>query len=71
MTNQIVQQLQLAALEIDFGKQISIDETNYKLMFEAGFNSGMQALSEGSTDIPVSYFYESFVEQFGLPKENK
>ena len=45
------------------------DEAIYKMLFEAGFKSGMQALRDGSTDVPISYFYESFVEQFGLPKE--
>jgi len=46
------------------------DEAIYKMLFEAGFKSGMQALRDGSTDdLPISYFYESFVEQFGLPKE--
>ena len=46
-----------------------IYEAIYKMLFEAGFKSGMQALRDGSTDLPISYFYESFVEQFGLPKE--
>jgi len=44
-------------------------ETEYKKLFEAGFRAGQQALADGVTELPIEYFYESFVEQHGLPKE--
>lgn len=48
-----------------------INEENFKLFFEAGFRAGQQALADGFTEAPISYFYESFVEQFGLPGDSK
>lgn len=42
-------------------------ENNFKRLFIAGFNSGKQALSEGNNDLSVEFYYESFIEQHGLP----